>query len=119
MNDDIQARIAASKASLQTQISNQQGGEQNAFAAPSPPSPVQASVSQCPQCGHFHPPVDGECPLKQQKTEDGKVIDPNPFLEKMRDIVMSQMQMRKVKNPEKFFAHLIVELTKSMENYSE
>ena len=122
MNEDIEARIAASKANLHNQMMNQQQtNEQTSYTTPSPPSPVNvASSSQCPQCGHFHPPVtDGVCPLKQQKTESGKVIDPNPFLAKMRDIIISQMQMRNVKNPEKFFAYVTVELTKAMEKYSE
>lgn len=122
MNEDIQARIAAGKAHLQNELANQNPQTPQQQIQPStPPSPVNlASNEQCPQCGHFHPPVaDGKCPLAQQKTESGKVVDVNPFLAKMRDIVSSQVQMKKIQDPDKFFAHIIVELTKVMENYNE
>lgn len=79
------------------------------------------AFSQCPQCGLLHPPLQpGEiCPNAPIKTIDNKEIDVNPFLAKLKTIFISQMDIKKIKDPEKMFTHLIVEVTKILENYKE
>jgi len=87
-----------------------------------PPSQVPApSGDVCPQCGTIHPPVPpGEtCPMAPIKTKDNKVVDPTEFLSKMKFIISNQLEQKSIKDTDKFFQHLTVELMKAMEGYKE
>lgn len=95
---------------------------QNINSNPQPPGPAPApSGGVCPQCGIMHPPVKpGEvCPMAPIKTKDNKVVDPTNFLTKMKLIISNQLEQKGVKDPEKFFQHLTIELMKAMEEYKE
>lgn len=102
-----------------------------------PPRPkVQSSViapasqpvgvsGACPECGTLHPPLrPGEkCPnagigdsLKSSGLDDTII---NKHLSDLRNIIMSNISSKGVKDGRKFFQHLIISVTKSMENYSE
>jgi len=86
------------------------------------PSPAPLpSGGTCAQCGLIHPPVNpGEkCPMAPITTKDNKVVDPTNFLTKMKLIITSQLEQKGIKNVDKFFQHLTIELTKAMENYKE
>lgn len=78
---------------------------------------------QCPQCNMFHPPiaVGVKCPLVGAivTEEDKSQTNMATFLASMKDILESQMSTKGVKNKDKFFKSLIVELTKFCENYKE
>lgn len=90
------------------------GGGQKAYT-------VNPSQPECPQCGTIHPPLPpGEkCPLAEPKTADGKKIDTSKFVVQLRDITISQMEQKNIKDPDKFFKFVIIELMKILEGYSE
>jgi len=86
-----------------------------------PPSPIPTSSGRCEQCGTYHPPIkDGEkCPVAPVKGHGGEELDLNPFFAQLKNICMSQIQQKGIKNYKKLFQFIIIEITKSLENYSE
>lgn len=84
-----------------------------------PPPGMGITQALCNQCGTYHPPVAGKCPMAKEKTADGNAIDPDAFMRQMRTIVISQMQQKKIKDHKKFYTFLTIELTKLMGGYSE
>ena len=89
-------------------------------------APASAPVDGCPQCGLVHPPIapGGKCPMapvtvKGAKGESEKVVDVNKFLADLKNIIVSQAEMKKVTDIEKLFKNIIVEVTKYLEGYSE
>lgn len=85
------------------------------------PAATPASGGVCSQCGIMHPPVNpGEtCPMAPITTKDNVVVDPTNFLTKMKLIISNQLEQKSIKDAEKFFQHLTVELMKAMESYKE
>lgn len=75
----------------------------------------------CKQCGLKHPflPEGTKCPMVKQVTVDGEEVDYNNFLGNIRNIVASQIDFKKIKNPKKMFAKMIVEFMKAVESYQE
>lgn len=82
---------------------------------------VNPAQPECPQCGKIHPPLPpGErCPLAEPKTADGKKIDTSKFVVQLRDITISQMEQKNIKDPDKLFKFVILELMKILEGYKE
>lgn len=92
-----------------------------------PPKPKTISVADggCPQCGTIHPPVPPgqKCPMakvkvKNEKGEE-KEIDVNKFLAQLKNIIVSQSEQKEIKDVEKLFKNIILEVTKYIEGYSE
>jgi hypothetical protein len=75
----------------------------------------------CPQCGFIHPPVASglKCPLAKDKTSSGEVIDSSQFLTQMKNIVVSKIQAKKIKDPKKVFTDVIIETVKFLDQYKE
>jgi len=75
----------------------------------------------CPQCGFIHPPVAiGEkCPLSKDKDSSGQIIDASEFITQVRNIIVSKIQEKKIKNHKKLFSSMLVEVFKFLENYKE
>ena len=78
-------------------------------------------VDVCPECGVMHPPLP-----QGQKCPNAKVNLPSisdeeigNFLASMRNIIISQIEKRQIKNAKKVFQQSIVILTKFLEEYSE
>ena len=94
----------------------------NIAAAPAHiPAPVEGG---CAQCGMVHPPIapGTRCPMAPVKVKNGaeeKVVDVNRFLTDLKNIIVSQAEMKKVTDIEKLFKNIIVEVTKYLEDYSE
>lgn len=88
------------------------------------PSPVPVQDG-CPQCGMIHPPLrPGErCPNAGAKTKsaDGteKVVDVNKYLMTLRNILMSQIDSKGIKDVDKLFKNITLEITKYLEGYKE
>lgn len=85
---------------------------------------LKPSVPLCPQCGTYHPPVSEgeECPLKHKYNPDPdapKPPDIGIFMTSMRSIILSNIEKKNINDIDKFQKHLIVELNKIIENYSE
>jgi len=92
---------------------------------PPPSSGMSTSFGECPQCGLSHPPIPQgtTCPNApvKGKTEDGqeKIVDLNQFFSTLKNIFISQISIKNIKDPEKMFKYLIVEVTKKLEEYKE
>jgi hypothetical protein len=89
-----------------------------------PPSNAGVSGNICSQCGTIHPPLPPgtKCPMAKVKVKDGKEekeIDVNKFLVDLRNIILSQAEKKNIKDIEKLFKNIIVEVTKYLEGYSE
>ena len=89
------------------------------------PAAVSSFLPTCPQCGQLHPPIpDGKkCPMAKDKFKDDKgeeiEVDINKYLTNLKNIVVSQIEMKGIKDPNKLFKHLTVELMKVLEAYNE
>jgi len=82
---------------------------------------MSQSFEVCSECGLIHPPIlDGTpCPNAPIKTVDNKEIDLTKMLINLKNIFNSQIQIKKIKDPEKLFKLIIIEITKFLENYKE
>jgi len=100
----------------------------NVPTAPSNPSaaPMPAqNADVCPQCNTLHPPVKhgDKCPnvgIGDAGTKSG--IDDtiiNKHLVDMRNIIITQLDSKSIKDGKKFFQYAIIELTKVLEIYHE
>jgi len=88
-----------------------------------PASPAKGAFPDCPQCGSMHPLLrPGEtCPMKKVEVKEAGVTDEdvNRFLSQLKNIAISQIQSKGIKNGNKLFQHLTVEIAKVLESYSE
>ena len=92
-----------------------------------PPAPKTLSSAEgaCPQCGTIHPPIPPgqKCPMANVKVKDEtgeeKIVDVNKFMAQLKNIIVSQSEQRGVKDVEKLFKNIIVEVTKYLEGYKE
>jgi len=79
----------------------------------------------CPQCGTIHPPLPpGEkCPnaLASKTMANANLNDEsvNKYLTDLKNIVLSNISKKQIKDGNKFFQYLVVELTKLIEKYTE
>lgn len=75
----------------------------------------------CNECGFSHPPLrSGEkCPMAKDKTPTGDVIDYNSFFASLKNILTSQIQQRNIKDSKKFLGHILLQITKFSEEFSE
>lgn len=90
------------------------------------PDPVPVG-NICPQCNMMHPPLrPGEvCPNANVKIDTGALnkearnIDINKYLVTLRNILVSQIEQKKIQNIEKLFQNITIEITKFLEGYNE
>ena len=90
---------------------------------------IKPSQGECPECGTFHPPLaPGEkCPMANAdaKIQDGEQTtiirneDINKFLVDMKNIILSNIQAKKIKKVIPLFQKITLELAKFLENYKE
>ena len=79
----------------------------------------------CKQCGTMHPPIAAgkTCPLISvtSDTKDSGLDDTivNKHLVEMRNIIMTQISSKNIKDGKKFFQYAIIELVKVLEAYNE
>lgn len=88
------------------------------------PSPVPTG-NTCPQCNMMHPPLrPGEkCPnavvkAMTEESED-KSVDVNKYLVNLQNILMSQIDKKKIKDVKKLYQNITIEITKYLEEYKE
>jgi len=88
-----------------------------------PPTPAQGAFAQCPQCGVMHPPLNPgqRCPVAKVEIKSAGITpdDVTRFTVNMRDIAISQIELKKIKDGNKLFKHLTVEFMKILESYKE
>lgn len=89
------------------------------------PSQVASSLPQCPDCGMFHPPVKpGEkCGNASTQIASGNIVDLdmeiNKYLVSLKNIAMSQIQSKGIKDINKLLQYITIEMTKILEGYNE
>jgi len=85
---------------------------------------LQSRFSVCDQCGFTHPPLrpGQKCPAaesgKEEIPEVGEV-DLTDFIVNMKNILVSQIQTKKIKDVKKFISFAVIEITKILEGYKE
>jgi len=92
-----------------------------------PPTPRKVDIptagGTCQQCKTIHPPLrPGEvCPLAPKDTSTHNIDDSsvNKFLVDLRNMVISQMDVKEIKDGKKFFQYVTIELMKILESYTE
>lgn len=88
------------------------------------PAPVRLE-NVCPQCGMAHPPLPAgeKCPNASvaNEVQDHKLNDAqiNTYVVNIRNIVISKMAEKNIKNGANFFQYAILELSKLLDNYKE
>ena len=85
------------------------------------PNPGLApTFGKCSQCGKFHPPVAGTCPMAKPKDPESiEKIEIEKFLNNMRVQLQVKMKILNIKDHSKLYLYLSTELNKLMENYKE
>ena len=87
------------------------------------PVNVPPGAIVCPECNTIHPPLkSGEkCPnAKQDVSKYGlDDISVNKFVVDIRNIVVSQLDKKEIKDGRKLFQFTIIELMKILEGYNE
>lgn len=90
-----------------------------------PDNAVMSRPDVCPQCKLMHPPLrPGEkCPnagvddsVKSTGIDDAII---NKHLVDLRNIIMSQLTAKGIKDGKKFLQYSVIELTKALEQYNE
>jgi len=90
------------------------------------PVQVSSSLPQCPQCGLLHPPnADGKPCLNApvQAVGSSNVVDLdmeiNKYLVSLKNIALSQVQSKGIKDINKLLQYMTIEMTKLLEGYNE
>jgi len=81
---------------------------------------VSSSFGICSECGLIHPPLKpGEkCPNAPIKIDGGEINLSN-FFRDLKNICSSQIEIKKIKNPDILFKKITIEIAKFLENYKE
>ena len=82
---------------------------------------MDMSFGLCSQCGLSHPPLKpGEkCPMAKEKDLSGSEIRFDNFFVTLKNILNSQIQLKKIKDSDKLLAFTLIEITKILEAYKE
>ena len=81
---------------------------------------IPTAGSKCPECGLLHPITPGKkCLMGKEQTPSGTEIDFDSFFGDLKTIVISQVEKKDIKDPKKFLGHVLVNITKLLEGYSE
>ena len=88
-----------------------------------PSAPAQGIFAECPQCGVMHPPLRAgeKCPVAKVEVKEAGLKDEDitKFIVDMRNIAISQIESKGIKDGNKLFKYLTVEFMKSLEAYKE
>ena len=91
----------------------------SAASAPAPTGNV------CSQCNTVHPPLrpGAKCPnaIVKSITKEGEdvIVDVNKYLVNIRNILMSNIDKHEIKDINKLFQNITLEITKYLEGYKE
>ena len=109
----------------QQRVLNELNTQPKVAVTGSHPSQVASALPKCPDCGMLHPPSpDGKrCDNAPIETGAANVIDLdmtiNRYLVNLKNIAVSQIQSKGIKDVNKLLQHLTIEMTKMMEGYHE
>lgn len=81
----------------------------------------QMSFGICPQCSMMHPPLPpgAKCPMAKEKSATGEIIEYDNFFVSLKNILTSQIQIKKIKDTKKFLGNILIDITKLSEAYKE
>ena len=81
------------------------------------------TFSVCKDCGFSHPPVPAgsRCSMSKTKelTPSGQEINFDVLITPLKNILVSQIKKKDIKDQKKLFGKVIVEITKIVEDYKE
>lgn len=79
------------------------------------------TMPTCPQCGLAHPPIPGgdKCPMAVERAPSGEEINTNELFTVLKNVIVSNIQKKNIKDQKKFYGNIIIEVTKLCENYKE
>lgn len=82
---------------------------------------MQPIFDNCPQCGMVHPPLkEGvPCPMRPVKSATGVEVDTSKFLAALKNILISQIHIKQIKNVNKLMNEMVIHVTKFLEGYKE
>lgn len=87
------------------------------------PSQVVSALPTCHVCGMLHPPNADGSPCGNAPVGNGNVVDLdmeiNKYLMSLKNIAVSQIQSKGIKNINKLLQYMTIEMTKIMEGYNE
>lgn len=90
------------------------------------PSQVASSLPKCPACGLLHPPnADGKPCTNAPATTPGNAnvvdldMEINKYLVTLKNIAVSQIQSKGIKDVNKLLQYMTIEMTKLLEGYNE
>jgi len=88
-----------------------------------PAPPAVGAFDACPQCGVMHPPLPAgqKCSVVKVEIKEAGITEDNvtKFTVDLRNIAISQIESKGLKDGNKLFKHLTVEFMKALETYSE
>ena len=75
----------------------------------------------CQQCGLSHPQIPNgqKCPMAKETSPTGQVIPYEEFFISLKNILTSMIQNKNIKDTKKFLGNILVNITKSAEEYKE
>jgi hypothetical protein len=106
----------------QQMVLNELKNKPPARSTGSHPRQVSSALPQCPDCNMMHPPLKrGErCPNAPASADIADVdMEINKYLVNLKNIAMSQIQSKGIKNINKLLQYMTIEMTKLMEGYNE
>ena len=78
-------------------------------------------MPMCQQCGSYHPPIpEGQkCPMAKEKTNSGEELDFTDFFISLKNILVSQIKTKNIKNVRRILAFTLINITRLLEKYQE
>jgi hypothetical protein len=82
---------------------------------------IEMMNQMCPQCNTYHPPLQAGqlCPMAKGKTNSGEEIDLTDFFSSLKNILLSQIKIKNIKNMKRILAFTLINVTKLLERYEE
>ena len=82
---------------------------------------IPLSNDKCLQCDMYHPPLQpGQiCPMAKVKNEFGDEIDLTDFFSNLKNVLLSQIKKKNIKDTKRILAFTLVNITKLLERYKE
>jgi len=120
---ELQAKMAANNPNMnvKTPMTPAPNPPQHTPPPTYSPAPVSTVGSGCPECGVMHPPLPPgqRCPNAKANLATISDVEIGEFLAMWRNIIISQIEKRQIKDAKKLFQHATLMLTKFLEEYKE
>ena len=88
-----------------------------------PAPPAIGAFDECPQCGVMHPPLRAgqKCSVAKVEIKEAGITEDHvtKFTVDLRNIAISQIESKKLKDGNKLFKYITIEFMKALEAYSE